>query len=222
MTATGPSSSAGRMKRMTMTELDEALSRINADRLAQLALDLVRIESPTGDTREVSERFATALGEVGCDVELDRSFPATPVVLARLPGAGPRTLILNGHLDTVPIPHLVPAIAEGRLTGRGALDMKGPLAAVVEMLRAAREARLTFPGQIAVVAHGLHEAPGGRSEDLIAAIHAGKVRGDAAIVCETGAEALPVLQLGMGIFEARFRRPGAVTHELQTVTGTPH
>src|SRR5207248_8530588 len=125
----GPSSSAGRMMRTTMTDLNDALSRIDADRLAQLALKLVRIESPTGETREVSERFAAALREGGCDVELDRSFPATPVVLARLSGGGPRTLILNGHLDTVPIPHPPPEIAAGRLFGRGALDMKGPLAA---------------------------------------------------------------------------------------------
>jgi len=204
------------------TPVQQALNQIDGRRAAALGLDLARIDSPTGETRAVAERFAAELRGLGLEVDLFRDFPATPVVIASLPGEGPRTLIFNGHLDTVPIPHAAPAIEGDRLTGRGTFDMKGPLASVIEMLRAASEAGLRFPGRIAVIAHGLHEAPGGRSEDLIAAIRAGRIAGDAVIVCETGAAALPVIQLGMGIFQATFRREGDATHELQTALGTPH
>ena len=37
---------------------------------------------------------------------LDERFPATPIVIGRLRGGEPGpTIVLNGHLDTVPIPH---------------------------------------------------------------------------------------------------------------------
>lgn len=200
-----------------------ALSRVSADRAASLTLDLVSIPSPTGETLEVSEHFAAALRALGMEVELFREFPRTPVVVGRLRGAsGGPTLILNGHLDTVPIPHSVPERRDGRVYGRGAIDMKGPLAAAVEALRAAKDAGLQFAGEVLLCAHGLHEAPGGHAEDLEAALKAGVVRGDAAIVLEIGHDALPVVGLGSGIYQAWFRRSGSVTHELMTPAGTPH
>lgn len=206
-----------------MTPLPSALSRISADRAGALTLDLVSIPSPTGDTAEVSERFAAELRSLEMEVELFRQYPATPVVIGRLPGAGGGpTLILNGHLDTVPVPHGAPERRDRRIYGRGSCDMKGALAAAVEAVRAAREAGMRFRGDVVICAHGLHEAPGGHAEDLTAALHAGAVQGDAAIVLEVAHDALPVAGLGMGIFRARFYREGSVTHELRTAEGTPN
>src|SRR5688500_9126062 len=113
--------------------LSDALSHISADRAAAFTLDLARIPSPTGDTAAVSERFAEELTSLGLEVECFREYPLTPVVIGRLRGgaAGP-TLILNGHLDTVPIPHAPPERRDGRVYGRGTADMKGCLAAGVE------------------------------------------------------------------------------------------
>jgi acetylornithine deacetylase/succinyl-diaminopimelate desuccinylase-like protein len=207
-----------------------AIDEVCPERAAALTLDLVSIPSPTGDTAAVSGRFAEELRSLGMEVELFREFPATPVVIGRLPGSGPgRTLILNGHLDTVPIPHAPPERRNGRVYGRGTADMKGPLAAAVEALRAARAAGLRFAGEVVLCAHGLHEAPDGHAEDLEAALRRGAVRGDAAIVLEAAHDTLPVTGLGSGIYRAAFRRPvrGAsraapVTHELMTPPGTPH
>jgi succinyl-diaminopimelate desuccinylase len=203
--------------------LDVALSHVSRERAAALTLDLVSIPSPTGDTAEVSERLAAELRSLGMEVELFLQLPATPVVIGRLRGACPGpTLILNGHLDTVPIPHAEPERREGRVYGRGTIDMKGPLAAAVEALRAAREAELALAGDVLLCAHGLHEAPGGHAEDLIAALETGAVAGDAALVLEVGHDCLPVAGLGSGIYRAHFRRPEDVTHELMTPVGTPH
>jgi acetylornithine deacetylase/succinyl-diaminopimelate desuccinylase-like protein len=206
-----------------MSTLDHALARVSVERAAALTFDLVSIASPTGDTAEVSEALAEELRSFGMEVELFRELPMTPVVIGRLRGrGGGRTLILNGHLDTVPIPHADPERRDGRVYGRGTADMKGNIAAGVEAIRAAAEAGLELAGDVLLVAHGLHEAPGGHAEDLIAALQAGAIRGDAALVLEVGADALPVVGLGSGIYTARFHRPDQVTHELMTPAGTPN
>jgi hypothetical protein len=55
------------------------------DRLRDLTLELVRVESPTGDTPEAAELYARRLDEIGLEVELQRdAFPATPTVIGRL------------------------------------------------------------------------------------------------------------------------------------------
>ena len=42
---------------------------------------------------------------------LDERFPATPIVIRRLRGGEPGpTVVLNGHLETVPIPHEPPRV----------------------------------------------------------------------------------------------------------------
>ena len=83
------------------------IERVDADRLRDLTLELVSVESPTGDTAEVARLFARRLEEIGMEVEvLDEAFPATPIVIGRLRGGRPGpTVVLDGHLDTVPIPH---------------------------------------------------------------------------------------------------------------------
>jgi acetylornithine deacetylase/succinyl-diaminopimelate desuccinylase-like protein len=197
--------------------LSSALSGISPDRAAALALDLVSVSSPTGDTAAVSELLADRLRSLAMEVTFHRAFPRTPVVIGRLRGGRPGpTLILNGHLDTVPIPHAEPERKDGRVYGRGAADMKGPIAAAVEALTAIREARLELRGDVILCAHGLHEAPGGHAEDLISALQDGALMGDAAVVLEVGHNALPVAGLGSGIYRAHFRRDGEVTHELMT------
>src|SRR5262249_52712594 len=101
--------------------------------LAERTLELVRVQSPTGDTAAAAELYAGWLRDAGMDVELERdAFPATPTVVGRLFGSrpGPR-VVLNGHLDTVPIPHDPPRIDGDRIYGRGAADMKGALVAAL-------------------------------------------------------------------------------------------
>ena len=44
--------------------------------------------------------------------------------------------------------------------------MKGAVAAATEAVRVVAESGRSFPGELVLVAIGLHEAPGGRGEDL--------------------------------------------------------
>lgn len=118
--------------------------------------DLVRAKSMAGHEREaaaVAERWMRQLGYDAVHVDQYGS------VIGRIQGghAGPR-LHFDGHLDTVPA--TTPEqwrhapfggeIAEGKLWGRGATDMKGPLAAMI--CAAATVDRSTLHGNVTVSA----------------------------------------------------------------------
>lgn len=199
------------------------IERVDADRLRDHTLELVAIESPTGDTAAAARAYAATLTGYGLQVEvLDDVFPATPTVLARLAGGAPGpVVVLNGHLDTVPIPHAPPRLEGGRVFGRGSADMKGALAAAAEAARVLAGAR-PFPGELVIVAIGLHEAPGGRGEDLTHLLRERGFRADYAVVCELAGDTLPVAHMGQATMEIAITRPGMPTHELQTPAGTPH
>jgi acetylornithine deacetylase/succinyl-diaminopimelate desuccinylase-like protein len=189
--------------------------------LAERTLELVSVESPTGDTAAAALLYADWLRDAGMEVEVQRdAFPATPTVVGRLRGSrpGPR-VVLNGHLDTVPIPHERPRIDGDRVYGRGAADMKG---ALVAALAAAERLGRDFAGELTIVAIGLHEAPGGRGEDLTHLLRGG-FTADYAVVCElTQPGKVVVAHMGQATAEITISRPGIPTHELQTPPGTPH
>jgi acetylornithine deacetylase/succinyl-diaminopimelate desuccinylase-like protein len=199
------------------------IESVDATRLRDLTLELVEVESPTGDTAAAAHLYATLLRDAGLEVDvLDDPFPATPIVVGRLAGGrpGPR-IVLNGHLDTVPIPHAPPCVEGDVVHGRGAADMKGACVCALEAARIAAEHR-PFPGELAVVAIGLHEAPGGRGEDLTWLLSSGGFTADLAVVCELGGHSLPVAHMGQATVEITISRPGMASHELQTPPGTPN
>ena len=97
-----------------MTVPTDLVGRVDAERLQQATLDLVRIRSYTGDTREVAAAYARHLEQIGLEVEILRDFPNDPCVVARLRGSGGGpTLEFNGHLDTVPVDHPAPSDPTG-------------------------------------------------------------------------------------------------------------
>jgi acetylornithine deacetylase/succinyl-diaminopimelate desuccinylase-like protein len=196
---------------------------VDAERVRDPTFELVEVESPTGDTAEVARLYARRLEEIGMEVELlDERFPATPIVIGRLRGERPGpTVFLNGHLDTVPIPHDPPRIEGERVYGRGAADMKGACASALEGVRAFA-AEGAFAGELVIVAIGLHEAPGGRGEDLAHLVKDLGFRADYGVVCEMSGHDFCVAHMGQATAEITITRPGMPTHELQTPLDTPH
>src|SRR4051794_27395 len=139
---------------------ERALAALDADALAADASELVRVPSVTGDERAVLERFgglARARGLVARtrvhDLSALRADPAYPgeeaarselfgvTAVLRGRNADARRLCLNGHLDVVAPGTERSArdpwsgeLADGRLHGRGAVDMKGAVAAALHAL----------------------------------------------------------------------------------------
>ena len=196
---------------------------VDADRLRELTFELVEVESPTGDTAEVARLYARRLEQIGMDVELlDDVFPKTPIVVGHLRGDRPGpTIVLNGHLDTIPIPHDPPRLDGDLIYGRGSADMKGACACAAEAVRVMGESG-SFAGELAIVAIGLHEAPGGRGEDLAYLLGEGGFTADMAVVCELSGHDVAVAHMGQATAEITISRPGMPTHELRTPKETPH
>jgi len=89
----------------------------------------------------------------GSGVMSDRDLSNMPIVVGRREGRG-RSLLLNGHYDVVPpgvlenwtVPPFEGVVADGKVFGRGACDMKGGLAAALEALRCIANAKVDVPG----------------------------------------------------------------------------
>ncbi|HMO57489.1 MAG TPA: M20/M25/M40 family metallo-hydrolase, partial [Roseiflexaceae bacterium] len=116
--------------------------------------DLVAIESinpdlvPGGSGEgEIARFIAGWLSARGLEVQLDEVRPGRPNVIAIARGSGGgRTLLLNGHIDTVGVAGmadpLTPRIADGRMYGRGAYDMKCGVAACMLAIADAQKCNL--------------------------------------------------------------------------------
>ncbi len=166
-------------------------SRINPnDVLAGLvAIDSRNPALGAGPGEQAAIAFcATFLREHGFDVTLIEPVAGRPSLLGRLAGTGGgRTLMLNGHVDTVGFGAMVnplsPVVVSNRMHGRGSYDMKGGVAAI---LAAAAEIaagpRMRGDLLIAIVADEEHASLG--TEAVLAYMAANQIHADAGIVAE--------------------------------------
>ncbi len=122
--------------------------------------------------------FLAALGfeADGWDVGPSATFPAHPLIVARLPGSGGgRSLAFNAHVDVVPVGDgsswsqepFGGAIVDGRLYGRGATDMKGGLAAAMWAVKVALEQGLQPRGDIVFHVVSDEEVVGNGTREIV-------------------------------------------------------
>jgi acetylornithine deacetylase len=124
------------------------------DELHQLLSDLVSINSINPDLvpgspgeAEIAHYIAKWLEQNDLEVQLVESVSGRPNVVGIAPGTGGgKTLLLNGHMDTVGVAGMPdahqPRIKDGCLYGRGSYDMKGGLAACMIAVAAAKKQHL--------------------------------------------------------------------------------
>jgi acetylornithine deacetylase len=194
---------------MTSAELSAYVDRKSA-RLIEIVQDLVRTPSentaPTGAEERCQKYAAEFLSRCGMDVSVyalsdvpglaehpaywkGREYTNRPNVGARLRGSGGgRSLVLSGHVDTVPAGTLPWTLSpfsghiEGnRLYGRGSNDMKAGVATTLFSAEALRDLGVRLRGDL-VVETIVDEEFGGSNGTL-----AGRLmgfNGDAAVISE--------------------------------------
>jgi len=119
----------------------DILRSVEEEGAVRLIKDLIRIPSPNppGDTREVAKFLAEAAEGIGLDATTFLVEGIHASVVARLEGTGGgKSLLLDGHIDTVPIGDrgkwtvdpLAAAMRDGKIFGRGSTDCKGGVAAM--------------------------------------------------------------------------------------------
>jgi acetylornithine deacetylase len=175
------------------------LSALNELAAALVAIDSVNPALVPGGAgeREIASFAADWCAEHGLGVELLGN--ERPSIVATKHGSGGgRSLLLNGHLDTVGVAGMEapfePRVEDGRLYGRGAYDMKGALAAI--MLAATEATGLR--GDVIVTLVADEELGSIGTEAVVERVHA-----DAAIVVEPTELHVAVAHRGFVGFELR-------------------
>jgi acetylornithine deacetylase len=193
---------------------------------------LVRAPSHTGNEGDAQAVMERLMRDHGLEVDvwepdlrslepfaefltLGDSFSGRPNVVGRWRGGKEgRSLILNGHIDTVEIGDrqawdvdpLAAIIADGRLYGRGACDMKGGLVANLFALRALLNTGINPNGNV-IVESTISEEDGGAG--ALSAVLRGYVADGAMIAEPTNLSIVPA-QAGSLMFQLDV--PGLSAH----------
>lgn len=148
----------------------------------------------------MADLCAAWLAEHGFDVHRLERRPGRPSVVGVARGSGGgRSLMLNGHLDTVTLAGyggdpLEPVVRDGNVYGRGAFDMKGGLAAM--LVAAARAAATGLRGDVIVACVADEEYGSAGTEEVLDAFTA-----DGAVVTEPSHLEVTVAHQGFAWFE---------------------
>jgi len=145
---------------------------------------------------EVAELIFNKLKEIGLSPKFEGVSSSRPNVVCEF-GQGKKTLIFNGHMDTVPPARewdfnpFLGTIKNGKLYGSGALDMKSALCCYIFMAKALLKFEMELKGKI-LLQFVIDEEP-------MAASHFGTryllekgYTGDAAIIGEPGTRKITI------------------------------
>ena len=159
-----------------------------------VAIDSVNPSLVHGGAGEggIARAIADHMRSIGLDVHVEEAAHGRPNVVGVLEGRAPgRSLMFCGHVDTVGVEGMADPFGaherDGRLYGRGAQDMKGGVAAMIDAARVVGEAGL----------HGGRLIVAAVADEEFASVGAGALvrrwTADAAIVTEP-----TDLQIGVG------------------------
>lgn len=156
--------------------------------------------SVLGGESEANRLVARWYEQAGCEVDLWGAEPDRVNAVGVLKGCGVgRSLIFNGHIDTVPTGRnedwkwsdpFSGRVEDGRIYGRGSCDMKGPVVAQLMAATALQRADLKLEGDLileSVVGEEVMDHEAGTT----ATVRRG-YRADAAVVSEPSAPQAPL------------------------------
>ncbi len=171
-----------------MPVLPELLAAVDGsqDEIVNLLCDLIRFETvntgvmPTGNELPLCRYLQEKLAAEGIEAQLYHPAENRANLVARLPGRrGTPRLLYMGHADVVPVeneaawryPPFAGVVAEGRVWGRGAADMKDLVTAEVMALILLKRAGVELAGDL-LLAVASDEETGGHAGFAWLAEHA--------------------------------------------------
>ena len=133
------------------------LDAVDENEALALLSDLIArpSENPPGDEGACAQFLSSFLEKHGVACRLVEVAPGRPNLYAAIGGPGP-TLVLCGHLDTVPAGEgwtrgpFQGTLSGGQIYGRGACDMKAGLAAMTSALLAVKRSGVPTHGSLAL------------------------------------------------------------------------
>lgn len=169
-----------------MTDLQRVWDILDSteERVIGITQDLVRIKSVNpkfeedaglNNEADVVAYLADRMAAQGMQNESWEVFPTRPNLVSTLAGSEERSLILCGHIDTVPVGEpknwfvdpFGGEIRDGKIYGRGTVDMKAGVASCVAAIEAIREAGITLDGRVSLHAVVDEEAGGFGAMDAV-------------------------------------------------------
>jgi acetylornithine deacetylase len=159
---------------------------------------------------EIGAYITEVLRTIGLDPQFHEIQPDRVNVVATLEGSGGgKSLMLNGHMDTVGVQGMERPfsgeVKEGRVYGRGAQDMKGSLDGMLAAFKALGDADIRLKGDLVFAAVADEEYRSIGTEALVQTVSA-----DAAIVTEPTGLDVCLAHRGFGLFE--FETTGRAAH----------
>jgi len=145
---------------------------------------------------EVAELIFNKLKEIGLQPKFEGISTSRPNVICEF-GQGKRTLIFNGHMDTVPPARewdfnpFLGTIKNGRLYGSGVLDMKSALCCYIFMAKALLKFEKELRGKI-LLQFVIDEEPMAASHFGTQYLLEKRYIGDAAIIGEPGTRKITI------------------------------
>lgn len=117
---------------------------MSEEQAVRFLTNLLGIYSPSGKEQDAANFIATEMKRMGFEVGIDSIGNVIGVI-----GKGEPVIMLCGHMDTV-AGHMPLRLEEGKIYARGAVDAKGPLAAMI-MAAASVGKDPRFKGKILMV-----------------------------------------------------------------------
>ena len=148
--------------------------------VVELAQSLIRFDTtnPPGNEAECIEFVRGLLEAAGCETQTFERVPGRPNLVARLEGGDAPPLLLQGHVDVVTTsgqrwthPPFEGRLVDGYVWGRGALDMKGGVAMLVNAFLRAKRENVALPGDVVLVVLADEEDGGDEGARFLAEEH---------------------------------------------------
>ena len=141
-----------------MSRFEEGIEHFDEENLLDLVERMIRIPShreEPAEEKQIAEFLAKEFEASGIRSELQQVDGERSNVIGKLGReVSGRSLMLNGHMDTVPPGQMkkpfTPKRSRGKLYGRGAVDMKGALGAMIYTAQLIEKSDVNLDGQLVV------------------------------------------------------------------------